>query len=62
MVWLDIATAFALCMVIEGLLPFISPEGFKRRLAGILSLSNQTLRIIGLASMLAGVVLLYAVR
>lgn len=62
MVWSDIATAVALCMVIEGLLPFISPEGFKRRLTSFLTLSNQTLRIVGLASMLLGVVLLYAVR
>jgi len=50
--------AFALMLVLEGLLPFFAPrlwrEGFRR----MTELSDGQIRFFGLTSMLAGVVLL----
>ncbi|HEX5339608.1 MAG TPA: DUF2065 domain-containing protein [Gammaproteobacteria bacterium] len=55
-------TALGLMLVIEGVVPFMSPGGFKRTLAAVCQAEDRVLRIAGFASMLAGVVLLYLVR
>jgi uncharacterized protein len=47
--------ALALVLVIEGLLPFISPLGWRRMFAQILQLSDGQIRFFGLCSILAGV-------
>ncbi|MDQ7016538.1 MAG: DUF2065 domain-containing protein [Gammaproteobacteria bacterium] len=60
--WQDILTAIALLLVVEGLLPFLSPAAFKQNLARMLQLADTNLRWFGLASMLAGVLLLYWVK
>ncbi len=60
--WSDLATAFALYLVIEGILPFLNPGGMKRAMAMFSSLPDRQLRIAGLASMLAGILLLWFVR
>ena len=62
MEWNDLLAAFALYLVLEGLLPFISPRGWKQALGQLLQLSDRQMRIFGLVSMLAGLVLLAAVR
>ena len=60
--WMDIATALSLVLVIEGILPFLSP-GRWRALAAILAgVDDRTLRITGLVSMLVGTALLYLVH
>ncbi len=58
----DLLVAVALMLVIEGILPFANPRGFRNSLMLISQLDNRTLRIVGIISMLAGVVLLYLVR
>ncbi len=60
--WQDLFAALALVMVIEGIMPFISPQGLRRAYAQLTQLDDRTLRIIGLASMIAGVVLLAIVK
>ncbi len=51
--------AFALMLVIEGLLPFISPTRWRSVFESAMKLSDGQIRFIGLASMLAGLVLLW---
>jgi uncharacterized protein YjeT (DUF2065 family) len=46
--------ALALVMVIEGLLPFLSPALWRRLFERALQLSDGQIRFIGLTSMLAG--------
>jgi len=58
----DILTAICLVLVIEGMLPFINPEGYKRAIRAMLDVDTDRLRIVGLCSMIAGVVLLTIVR
>ncbi len=60
--WHDILTAFALCLVMEGIIPFANPVRFKRIMVAMVKLNDSTLRIIGAASMAVGLVLLYLAR
>ena len=62
MEWSDLWAAFALYLVLEGLLPFANPGGTKRTMLKISQLDESTLRRVGLASMIGGLVLLYIVR
>lgn len=62
MEWSDLWAAFALYLVLEGLMPFASPGGMKRTLAQLSQLEDRTLRVAGLVSMVAGAALLYFVR
>ncbi|MCO6440287.1 MAG: DUF2065 domain-containing protein [Nitrococcus mobilis] len=58
----ELITAVALVLVIEGILPFLSPNLLRRMMFQVVQQNNRTLRITGLAIMLAGVILLYLVR
>lgn len=60
--WTDLWAAFALVLVLEGILPFLSPDALRRLLLGMSEVDNRALRISGLVSMLAGLGLLYLVR
>jgi uncharacterized protein YjeT (DUF2065 family) len=60
--WSDLLAALALYLVLEGILPFLNPQALKRVLTAMTSFSDRQLRLWGLASMAAGVLLLYFVR
>ena len=51
-------SALALVLVIEGVLPFLSPGSWRQVFEQALKLSDGQLRFIGLASMAAGLLLL----
>lgn len=54
--------ATALLLVIEGIFPFINPAAFRRLLLQISTLPDVQLRVSGLLSMIAGVLILYWVN
>ena len=58
----DFLAALGLFLVLEGMAPFLHPQGLKRALARLLTVPDRELRIAGLGSMLAGVVILFAAR
>lgn len=60
--WLDLLTALALVFILEGIMPFINPEGLRKMFLLAVQLDNTTLRFIGISSMLLGLVILYIVR
>ncbi len=60
--WQDLWSALALVLVIEGILPFLNPEGYKRTMLQLASLPPSTLRKIGFASMMGGLLFLYLIR
>ena len=60
--WSDLLAAFALYLVLEGILPFVNPNATKRLLQALSALGEAQLRLWGLTSMIAGIVLLYFVR
>ena len=51
-------TALALVFIIEGLLPFISPKGWRGVFENVLKLSDGQIRFYGLASIAIGLILL----
>ncbi|HBW82531.1 MAG: DUF2065 domain-containing protein [Gammaproteobacteria bacterium] len=52
--WHELAVAFCLMLVIEGIIPFVAPQRLRQLLQTIESLDNEKVRAIGLASMLIG--------
>ena len=57
--WALLGSALALVLVIEGLFPFLSPQGWKRTFARLLELRDGQLRFFGLCSMLLGLVIFW---
>jgi uncharacterized protein YjeT (DUF2065 family) len=49
-------------MIVEGIPWFLSPGGYKRLLLQLLPVSDAVLRLLGLAFMLTGLLLVYFVR
>ena len=58
----SLLTALGLMLVIEGLMPLIAPAAWRETFRRILALSDAQLRFMGLAAMLAGLLLLYFSR
>lgn len=58
----DLWAALALVLVLEGLLPFASPAALRSVMLQMAELSDRSLRLSGLSSMLLGVILLYWAR
>ena len=50
--------AIALMLVLEGLLPFLSPQRWRSMFQRATQLSDGQIRFVGLSSMIVGVVLL----
>jgi uncharacterized protein YjeT (DUF2065 family) len=55
-------TAFALMLVLEGILPFLLPTVWREAFKRLTEMTDGQIRFIGLSSMLAGLLLLYWVR
>ncbi len=51
--------ALGLVLIIEGAMPFISPNRWRNMLAMVAQMDDRTIRNIGLGSMLLGVAMLY---
>jgi uncharacterized protein len=60
--WPDLAAALGLLLVIEGILPFLSPRGIRRAFERLAAMDDQALRVAGAVSMLAGVAVLWLAR
>ena len=58
----DFLSAVALVLVFEGIMPFLNPQHFRRGLLLAASLNDTTLRGLGLAGMVVGVIILYVSR
>jgi len=55
----ELWVALALVCVIEGLLPFVSPSGYRSAVEQLSRLPDNNLRVFGLVLMVFGVALLY---
>lgn len=51
--------AFGLVLVIEGLLPFFNPGGWRRMFAQVLQMNDGQLRFLGLAGIVSGLLLIW---
>ncbi|MFT3964164.1 DUF2065 domain-containing protein [Propionivibrio sp.] len=50
--------AFALMLVLEGVVPFIAPTVWRDTFRRLIQFTDGQIRFVGLASMLAGIILL----
>ncbi|CAE6947179.1 MULTISPECIES: DUF2065 domain-containing protein [Pseudomonas] len=57
--WQEIGIALCFVLVLEGILPFLYPRGWRGAAVQLTQLSDRNLRLMGLASMLLGTALLY---
>ncbi|HHM05009.1 MAG TPA: DUF2065 domain-containing protein [Gammaproteobacteria bacterium] len=62
MSWQDLFVALALMLVIEGILPFMSPARMRQAGWLISQMDDRSLRLSGSVCMVAGVTLLYLLR
>jgi uncharacterized protein YjeT (DUF2065 family) len=60
--WSDLLAAVAILLVLEGLLPFVSPSGTRRVFQQLAQMLDRELRVAGLVSIAAGLILLVLVR
>jgi hypothetical protein len=60
--WQDLGSALCLVLVIEGLLPFVSPRSWRALVARVALADDSSLRITGLVSMVLGAGLLQFLR
>jgi len=61
-VWYELAQAFALLLVLEGLMPFLAPGRWRQLAAKLARIDDKSMRIAGGVSMLAGVALLFLLK
>lgn len=60
--WDDLARAFCLMLVIEGIIPFLYPQRWRQLVASLALVDDRRLRMMGLVSMLIGAGLLLVLR
>jgi uncharacterized protein len=60
--WSELVAALAIASVLEGMMPFLNPPAMRRLLQRLVAMEDRELRLGGLFSMLAGIVILYLVR
>ena len=53
-----IASAVALVLILEGLLPFLNPGAWRRVFERALEMTDAQIRLVGLGSLIAGVLIL----
>lgn len=58
----ELAIAFCLMLVIEGILPFIAPKRWRNLIMMLDEVDDTTMRLIGLGSMLTGTILLLLIN
>ena len=51
--------AFGLMLIFEGIMPFVSPNGWRDKMAQLMVLQDGQIRFFGLVCVLAGVLMLW---
>lgn len=60
--WDELLIATALILVIEGIMPFLSPGATREAMARMAQMDDRSLRMMGLVCMLIGVGMLYFLK
>lgn len=60
--WHDLGVALCLVLVIEGIVPFLYPKRWREMVMTLSQVDDNTMRIVGLMSMLFGTGLLYLIN
>lgn len=60
--WTEIGVALGFVLIIEGMMPFLKPDLYRRFVSLLAELKDRDLRQAGFISMIAGVVTIYLVK
>jgi uncharacterized protein YjeT (DUF2065 family) len=60
--WQEILVALGLVLILEGILPFLNPAGWRRALMMLTQMDDRWLRIMGLSSMLVGLLIIHLLK
>lgn len=60
--WADLWAALALVLILEGLIPFVSPGGYRNMVRQMADMPEKVIRSIGLVLIVAGLIFLLLVR
>ena len=60
--WQTLLLAFSLTLVLEGVVPFLYPQRWRRMVAQLAQISDSNMRVLGLISMLLGLLVMWLVR
>lgn len=60
--WSDLWVALALLLVLEGLLPALSPRNYRKAMLSLVQLDDRSIRTGGLVLMVIGAVLIYGLK
>lgn len=58
----DLLAALCLVLVIEGIMPFLTPSGWRNMMLTLVQTDDKNIRLLGLMSMLLGAGLLFVVK
>lgn len=59
--WETFLMAIALMLILEGVLPFLSPQTWREAFRKLIEINDNQIRFVGLTSMLVGLMLLLIV-
>ena len=57
--WSVLVAAIGVMLILEGILPFVHPDGWRKVFLMAVQMNNSELRFLGLTSMLLGLLILY---
>jgi len=60
--WQALVAGFAFYLILEGLMPFFNPSGFKQLLFMVKDMSDESLRKMGGIMLVLGIILLFSVK
>jgi len=60
--WHELVVAACLMLVLEGIMPFAAPQRWRKLIEYAARTDDRSMRIMGLACMLVGVVVLYLIN
>ena len=58
----ELGIALCLMLVLEGIIPFIQPAGWRKAVSYISRVDDSTMRLLGLVSMVLGTTMLYIIH
>lgn len=60
--WHELGIALCLVLVIEGIIPFLYPKRWKELVKMAAEVDDQSMRLVGLGSMVLGTAILYLIN
>jgi len=60
--WQALIAGFGFYLILEGLMPFFNPQGFKRMLLMAVQLDDRQMRTTGAIMLIIGMIVLFSVK